>query len=36
MDLPKIRFGSADWILLAQEKDQLQALVNMIKNFHVK
>jgi hypothetical protein len=35
MDLRKIGCGGMDWIDLAQYRDQLRALVNMVMNLHV-
>jgi hypothetical protein len=35
MDLRKIGWEGIDWIRLAQDRDQLQALVNTIMNLRV-
>jgi hypothetical protein len=35
MDLRETDWGSVDWIQLAQDKDQWQALVNMVMNLRV-
>jgi hypothetical protein len=35
MDLRKIGWGGMDWIDLAQDRDQLRALVNMVMNLWV-
>jgi hypothetical protein len=35
MDLRKIGWEDADWIHLAQDRDQWQALVNTVMNTHV-
>jgi ribosome biogenesis protein Nip4 len=35
MDLREIGWGSVDWMHLAQDKDQWQALMNMIMNLWV-
>jgi hypothetical protein len=35
MDLREIGWGGMDWIDLAQNKDQLRALVNTVMNFRV-
>jgi hypothetical protein len=35
MDLRDIEWGDADWIDLAQERDQWRALVNTVMNIQV-
>jgi hypothetical protein len=35
MDLREIEWGGIDWIVLAQDRDQCRALVNMVMNFWV-
>jgi hypothetical protein len=35
MDLGEIRWGSVDWILLAQDRDKWRALVNWVMNLLV-
>jgi hypothetical protein len=35
MDLKEIVWDNMDWINLAQDRDQLQALVNIIMNLRV-
>jgi hypothetical protein len=35
MDLRKKGWGDTDWIHLAQDRDQWQALVNMVMNLPV-
>jgi hypothetical protein len=35
MDLPEVEWGGTDWIDLAQERDRLWALVNMVMNLQV-
>jgi hypothetical protein len=35
MDLREIGWGGMDWIDLAQDRDQLKALVNTVMNFWV-
>jgi hypothetical protein len=35
MDLRKLEWGGIDWIDLAQDRDQLKALVNTVMNFRV-
>jgi hypothetical protein len=35
MDLREIEWGGMDWINLAQDKDQWQAVVNAIMNLQV-
>jgi hypothetical protein len=35
MDLREIRWEGVDWMRLAQDKDQWQALMNIIMNLHV-
>jgi hypothetical protein len=36
MDLKRdIRWGSVDWIVMAQDRDQWWVLVNMVMNFQV-
>jgi hypothetical protein len=35
MDLRGIRWGVLDWILLAQDRNQWRALVNMVINLQV-
>jgi hypothetical protein len=35
MDLQELGCGGMDWIDLAQDRDKLQALVNMIMNLRV-
>jgi hypothetical protein len=35
MDLREIGWGSVDWIQLAQDRDQWQALVNTVMNLRV-
>jgi hypothetical protein len=33
MDLREIGWGGMEWIHLAQDRDQLRTLVNMVMNF---
>jgi hypothetical protein len=35
MDLRERGWGGMDWIILAQDRDEWQALVNMVMNFQV-
>jgi hypothetical protein len=35
MDIREIGWGGMDWIYLAQDRDQLRALVNTVMNFRV-
>jgi hypothetical protein len=35
LDTEDIRWGSMDWITLAEERDRLWALVNMVMNHQV-
>jgi hypothetical protein len=35
MDLRKIEWGDMAWILLAQDRDQWQALVNTVMNIRI-
>jgi hypothetical protein len=35
LDLREIGWESVDWIYLTQDRDQYQALVNMVMNFQV-
>jgi len=35
MDLQEVGWGDTDWIDLAEERDRLQALVNMVMNLQV-
>jgi hypothetical protein len=35
MDLKEIRWEGVDWIHLAQDRDQWQAVVNMVMNLEV-
>jgi hypothetical protein len=35
MDLPEIGWGGTDWIDLAQDRDQLRALINTLMNRRV-
>jgi hypothetical protein len=35
MDLREIGWGGVDWIHLAQDRDQLQTLVNVVMNLRV-
>jgi hypothetical protein len=35
MDLREMRWDGMDWIELAQDRDQLRALVNTVMNFRV-
>jgi hypothetical protein len=35
MDLEEIEFGDSDWIGLAQDRDQLRALLNAVMNLQV-
>jgi hypothetical protein len=35
IDLREMEWGSADWIDVAQVRDQLRVLVNMVMNFRV-
>jgi hypothetical protein len=35
MDLPGVKWGSMDWIALAQDRDRWRALVNAVMNVRV-
>jgi hypothetical protein len=35
MDLREIEWDGVDWIVLAQDRDQWRALVNMVMNLRV-
>jgi hypothetical protein len=35
MDLREIRFGDADWIRLAQDRDRWRAVVNTVMSLRV-
>jgi hypothetical protein len=35
MDLQEVGWGGMDWIDLAQDRDRLRALVNMVMNLQV-
>jgi hypothetical protein len=35
MDLQEVGWGGTDWIDLAEERDRLRALVNMVMNLRV-
>jgi hypothetical protein len=35
MDLREVEWGGMDWIDLAQDRDRLRALVNMVMNLQV-
>jgi len=35
MDLQYVRWGGMDWIALAQDRDRLGAVVNVLMNFRV-
>jgi len=35
MDLQEVGFGYTDWIELAQERDRLRAVVNVVMNIRV-